>query len=143
LEYCGPEYCGRIGCSEACWFGNLRRRTLADRRLSRLLKGHQGKLWKVVIHRPKWNPRYGELHEINIKSAKSVVARVLDGYHNPKMLAVGTLKVRPFGYNNFGSWKCESNIIVAGEEDPIDLHVRFHPKRALLVHEIVVSGVNR
>jgi hypothetical protein len=30
LEYCGPKRCGRVGCSEACWYGTLRRR-IADR----------------------------------------------------------------------------------------------------------------
>jgi hypothetical protein len=25
LAYCGPNYCARVGCSEACWFGKRRR----------------------------------------------------------------------------------------------------------------------
>jgi hypothetical protein len=143
LEYCGPQYCGRTGCSEACWFGGLRRRAVVNQELGQLLRKRQGKLCKVTILRPSWDRRYGELHEINIKSAQSVVARVLDGYNDRKMLAAGTLKVRPFGYNNRGTWRCSLNIIVAGEDDKIELNGRFYPKRPQYVHEIKVSHIKQ
>jgi hypothetical protein len=143
LEYCGPNRCGRVDCSEACWFGRVRRRATADKELGQLLGKHKGKFYKVVIDRSKWNREYGELHEINITSGKSIVARILDGYNDRGIVAVGTFKVRPFGYNNHGTWRCEIEMIVAGTFDEIDLKRRFRPKRCRIAHEVMVDRIKR
>jgi hypothetical protein len=57
LEYCSPEHCGRVGCSEACWFGALRRRIPEVRAIRRLMDQHHGvgiaprsvELWKRAL----------------------------------------------------------------------------------------------
>jgi hypothetical protein len=59
LEYCRPNHCARLGCAEACWFGN-RRRSLEDiRAIERLLQPFDGPLYEVRIIRGVWARPFG------------------------------------------------------------------------------------
>jgi hypothetical protein len=141
LEYCGPEHCGRVGCSEACWFGSLRRQNKEKNGLGRLLREHSGKLYEVLLIRTKWDKRYGDLHEIDIMAGKRLVNRVFDSFSGPGIVAVGTFKVRPSGYNNYGTWRCELHMIVAGTK-PSDLETSFQEKPPQIIHDVGVKLVN-
>jgi hypothetical protein len=139
LEYCGPKRCGRVGCSEACWYGALRRR-IADRQAaSQLLRQHGGKLYDVVVVRTKWDRRHGDLHEANIAAGRNLVRRGLDHFTSSGIVAVGSLKVRPFGFNAW-AWKFETHIIVAGAKYyPLVEVFREVPCRT--IYNVVVTPV--
>jgi hypothetical protein len=140
LEYCTAEYCGRVNCSEACWFGSLRGRSEAEAAFARLLQERKRDLQEALIVRPKWNRRYGELHRIDGAVGKRLVRRVLDGINDRRIVAVGTFKVCPFGYNNHGSWICEIHIVVAGTTRP-ELESWFREKPPQVVHDVHVARV--
>jgi hypothetical protein len=142
LEYCGPKRCGRVGCSEACWYGTLRRR-IADRQAAcQLLRQHGGKVYDVDVIRTKWEWRYGELHEVNIRAGNNLVRRVLDKFVGSGIIAVGTLKVRPIGFTS-GWWRGEVHIIVAGANNKeVKLMVEFGETPVRIVPDVVVTPVN-
>jgi hypothetical protein len=139
LEYCGLKRCGRAGCSEACWYGNLRRR-IADRQAaSQLLRRHGGKLYDVVVVRTKWERRWGELHEANSAAERNLVRRGLDGLVGSGIVAVGSVKVRPSGFNGW-VWRSEAHIIVAGAKyDPLVKVFSEVPCR--IISDVVVTPV--
>jgi hypothetical protein len=140
LAYCRPDYCGRVGCSEACWFGSLRRRRKEENELSGLLREHSGKLCEFLIRRTKWDRRYGDLHEIDAGAGTRLVGRVLNSFSDPGILAAGRFKVRPFGYNNRGEWRCQIHIIVGGKHRS-DLKDHFHEKPRQLINDVWVTHV--
>jgi hypothetical protein len=140
LAYCRHDYCGRVGCSEACWFGSLRRRRNEKNELGRLLRERSGKLWEAVILRTKWDRRYGDLHEIDSGAGTRLVGRVLNSFTDRRIVAVGTFKVRPFGYNNHGIWRCEIHLIVGGLK-PFELETSFHEKPRQVLNDVWVTPV--
>jgi hypothetical protein len=140
LAYCRPDYCGRVGCSEACWFGSLCRRRKEENELGRLLREHSGKLYEVLILRTKWDRRYGDLHEIDSGAGTRLVGRVLNSFSDRRIVAVGTFKVRPSGYNNRGIWRCQIHMIVAGAK-PFDLEAGFHEKQRQVLNDVWVTSV--
>jgi hypothetical protein len=134
------QRCGRVGCSDACWYGNLRRR-IADRQAAcQLLRQRGRKLYDVVVVRNKWEWRYGELREVNIRAGNNLVRRVLDKSVGSGLVAVGALKVRPIGFTG-GWWRSEAHIIVAGANE-FKLTVAFHETRVRIVPDVVVTPVN-
>jgi hypothetical protein len=140
LEYCSADHCGRVNCSEACWFGTLRRRNKEEKEIGRLLREHKGRQYEVLVVRSRWDRRYGDLHEIDVTANKRFVRRVLDSFSNPGIVAVGTLKVRPFGYKNFGAWRCEIHLIVTAEKR-VDFENGFHEKRSPIINAVFVTPV--
>jgi hypothetical protein len=140
LAYCSPQNCGRVGCSEACWFGGLRRQHDAKADFARLLQPHKRDLYRVTVLRPRWNRRYGELLEVDGAAGQRLVSHVLNGVCDRRVVGVGTFKVRPFGYNNHGSWICEIDIITAGLSWS-ELETHFREKRPQLVHDVHVLPV--
>jgi hypothetical protein len=74
-------------------------------------------------------------------AGKRLVDRVFDSFSDPGIVAVGTFKVRPSGYNNYGTWRCEIHMIVAGAK-PSDLEASFQEKPPQIIHDVRVKSVN-
>lgn len=139
LEYCGPKRCGRVGCSEACWYGSLRRR-IADRQAAcQLLRQHGGKLYDVVVVRMKWDRRGGDLHEANCAAERNLVRRGLDHLVGSGIVAVGSVKVHPVGFNLW-VWDFEAHIIVAGAKSDRLFEV-FPEVPCRIINDVVVTPV--
>ena len=97
LAYCSPQGCGRVGCSEACAYGNARWRQLAVPRIAHLLTQQDEPLYEVRAYRLFWAHDFGELVDCNdTRSAKNLVLRVLDNLFDNTLIAVGTYKTKPF-----------------------------------------------
>lgn len=114
LEYCSPNHCGRVNCSEACWFGTLRRRVPEVRAIRRLMDQHHGALHKVIVWKPSWGSQSAELQPVNISAAKKLISRTLNSLCNVEIVAVGTIQLITFGYVD--RWICEIHLIVAGAD---------------------------
>jgi hypothetical protein len=140
LTYCSSRRCGRVGCSEACAFGARRRRIEEGRAVGRLLGEQTGKLYQVDVARPRWERRYGDLYAVDSAAGKRLVRRVLDGFGDGDIVAVGTFKVRPFGYNNFGKWLPSLHLIVAGAK-PNHLRRAFDETPIRVVPAVIVNPV--
>jgi hypothetical protein len=112
LAYCGPERCCRVGCSEACVFGCLQRRSHHLPAIRHLLERHEGPLHEVRVLLPSWSRSFGALSRINMATARQLHRRALDRLFNPTLIAVGSLKVVP-NYN-WKEWNVEIHLIVAG-----------------------------
>jgi hypothetical protein len=139
LEYCSAKRCGRAGCSEACWYGTVRRRVANRQAACQLLRQHGGKLYDVVAFRTRWDRRRGDLHEANIGAGKNLVRRGFDRLAGYGLVAVGSFKVRPSGFNSW-SWHFETHIIVAGaKREPLADVFREVPRRN--IHDVVVRDV--
>jgi hypothetical protein len=112
LAYCTPTGCGRIGCSEACAYGNARRRRHAIPRIKALLTHQPEPLYEVRVARPFWVREFGGLIGCNdIQSAKQLVRRVLDNLYDNTLIAVGTYKTTPFA-----RWAGGMHLIVAARD---------------------------
>src|SRR6516162_9403038 len=66
LADCGPDYCGRGKCIEACWLGTRRRRLFEIARVYRLFERIEGPAYEVRIIRRTWPRPIGRLHDLNI-----------------------------------------------------------------------------
>jgi hypothetical protein len=64
LEYCNPDHCGRVNCSEACWFGTLRRRIPEVLAIRQLMDKQEGTLNKIAVWKPVWDCPFEWLHYI-------------------------------------------------------------------------------
>jgi hypothetical protein len=73
LEYCTAEYCGRVNCSEACWFGTLRRRVRQVQAIRLLMEEFDPPLHKIIAWKPDWGCPYGWLHYIKPRIAKALM----------------------------------------------------------------------
>jgi hypothetical protein len=112
LAYCSPQGCGRVGCSEACAYGNARRRRLAIPRIAELLTRQSEPLYEVRAYRPFWPHDLGELVSCDdIRSARCLVRRVLDNLFDNTVIAVGTYKTKPFA-----RWVGGIHLIVAAHD---------------------------
>jgi hypothetical protein len=141
LEYCNSEHCGRVNCSEACWFGRLRRQSWAEAEGVRLLERDRRHLQEAEVCLPKWDRRYGDLLELKSAVGNNFVGRVFRGLADRRIVAVGTLMIRPFGYNNYGTWRCEIQIITAGITRS-ELETRFREKRRVGPFAAKVTPIN-
>src|SRR5271169_6117513 len=61
LADCCYDYCGRLKCAEACWFGNRLRGLKEVRAIQKLLRAFAGPLYEVRIVRGVWARPFGEL----------------------------------------------------------------------------------
>jgi hypothetical protein len=114
LAYCGPQGCARVGCSEACAYGNARRRQLAAPRIANLLTQQPEPLYEVRVYRPFWVHDFGGLEGCNdIQSAKNLVRRALDNLYDNTLIAVGTYKLKLIP---FVRWLGLIDLIVAAHD---------------------------
>lgn len=113
LASCGPTHCGRVGCSEACWFGAARRWAKQVGPIRSLLKGHKGPLHTVRVWQPYWGRQYGDLHEANIAVAKTSLTRIANSICDLEMVGVGMYRANPIGQWD-RRWHCEIRAIFAG-----------------------------
>jgi hypothetical protein len=113
LDYCGPKHCGRVNCSEACWFGTLRRRVPEVLAIRRLMERQDGPLHKIIVWKPEWGCPFGWLHYIKPGTAKALMTRVLNSMCSMSVVAVGTFKVVPFGMGQ-DRYFSEIHLIVGG-----------------------------
>jgi hypothetical protein len=97
LEYCTAEFCGRVNCSEACWFGTLRRRVRQVQAIRLLMEEFDPPLHKIIAWKTDWGCPYSWLHYIKPRIAKALMTRVFNSMCSISVTAVGTVKVVPFG----------------------------------------------
>jgi hypothetical protein len=141
LEYCSPEHCACVNCSEACWFGRLRRQSRAEAEGVRLLERNRRHLQQAEVCLPKWDRRYGDLLELKSAVGSNFVGRIFRGLADRRIVAVGTLMIRPFGYNDYGTWRCEIQIITAGITRS-ELEPRFREKGRVGPFAAKVTPIN-
>jgi hypothetical protein len=110
-----PTIVPRLGCSEACWFGTLRRREQEISAVRGLLRAKDGPFHEVQAVHGVRSCAMGDLHKVNIAASKQVNRRALDKLYNPAAIAVGTFKVsvKPRG-GMVDLWACEIHQIVTG-----------------------------
>jgi hypothetical protein len=125
LEYCTPEHCARANCSEACWFGTLRRRVPQVLAIRRLMDQLDGPLHKIIVHKVDWGCPYGWLYWVKPKTAKSLMTRVFNSMLSISVTAVGTFKIYPFGTGH-DLYLSEIHMI-AGGADEKQLQTAFLP----------------
>jgi hypothetical protein len=123
LDYCSPYHCGRLNCSEACWFGTLRRR-VPEVLIRRLIEQHGRSLHKVIAWKPDWGCLFGELQQVTPVTAKAFMTRVLNLLYNPEAVAIGTFKMVPFA--GADRWISEIHVIIGGANET-DLESTFAP----------------
>jgi hypothetical protein len=141
LEYCSPEHCAVANCSEACWFGALRRRVPQVLAIRGLMDRYDGPLYKIVAHKPEWGCPSGWLHWIKPRSAKALMTRVFNSMCSMSVTAVGTFKVYPFGTGR-DLWFSEIHMIVGGANE-LQLKTAFRPvERDASVRISKVENVN-
>jgi hypothetical protein len=115
LEYCNPEHCGRVGCSEACWFGTLRRRIPEVLSIRRLMEQQEGALHKIAVWKPVWGCPFGWLHYIRPGIPRAETTRIFNSMCSMSVVAVGTLKIIPSGWGD-KRYFSEVHAIVGGED---------------------------
>jgi hypothetical protein len=125
LEYCTAEHCGRVNCSEACWFGTLRRRVPQVQAIRRLMEQHENPLYKISVWKPDWGCPYGWLHYIKPRIAKALMTRVFNSMCSTSVTTVGTVKVVPFGMVE-NRYFVEIHMIVGGAPQK-ELEAAFSP----------------
>jgi hypothetical protein len=113
LEYCGPDRCGRLNCSEACWFGTLRRRIPEVVAIRRLMDQQDGTLHKIKVWKPVWDCPFGWLHYIKPRISRAETTRIFNGMCTMRVVAVGTVKIIPAGFGD-QRYFCEIHAIVGG-----------------------------
>jgi hypothetical protein len=123
LTLCGPHYCGRVGCSEACWFGHVRRTLREKEELRRLIADRSSKLCYVYISRRRWSQDDPILQLDPLVGAR-LVRRALNGLHAKKPVAFGALKAEPRG-SSYWTWYVQ--LLVAGPK-AFYLASAFHDK---------------
>jgi hypothetical protein len=64
LVYCGPRGCGRVGCSEACWYGAGRRLRSEGQSIYNLLSQNEY-FYEVRTIPGGWARPIGELSEFD------------------------------------------------------------------------------
>ena len=127
LDDCRSNFCGRVNCLEACWFGARRRRLNEIAAVYDLLQRSRGPMYEVRFVRGFWARPFGQLRQTNVAAAKKLNGRALDKLFNPKLVAVGTFKVSATPERG-QLWICEIHQIIAGAERP-DLENVLSSKR--------------
>jgi len=115
LEYCGPNHCGRVNCSEACWFGTLRRRVPEVVAIRRLMEQQEGALHKIAVWKPVWGCPFGWLHYIKPAISRAETTRIFNSMCSMSIVAAGMLKIIPAGWGD-KRYFCEIHAIVGGED---------------------------
>jgi hypothetical protein len=100
LEYCSPDHCGRVNCSEACWFGTLRRRIHEALGIRRLMEQQEGTLHKIKVWKPVWGCPFGWLHYIKPGIPRAETTRIFNSMCSMSVVAVGMLKIIPAGWGD-------------------------------------------
>jgi hypothetical protein len=113
LEYCRPDRCARLNCSEACWFGTLRRRIPEVLAIRRLMEQQDGALHKIVVLKPAWGCPYGWLHYIKPSISRAETTRIFNCMCSMRVVGVGTVEIIPAGFGD-KRYFCEIHAIVGG-----------------------------
>jgi hypothetical protein len=137
LEYCTAEYCGRVNCSEACWFGTLRRRVPEVLAIRRLTGQHEGSVHKIIVWKPDWGCPFGRLHCVKPGVAKALMTRVFNSMCSMSVAAVGTFKVVPFG-TGADRYFSEIHLIVVGahQKDLEDAFSSLQPEAGVRIEKV-------
>jgi hypothetical protein len=93
LDDCAPNYCGRMKCAEACWFGTRTRRMTEIPAVHKLFTRAAGPVHVVRIVRGVWERPIGNLNSVSIAAAKQLNRRALDSLYNADIVAVGMFKM--------------------------------------------------
>jgi hypothetical protein len=116
LAYCTRKGCGRVGCSEACWYGNRRRLRSEIQAIHDLLSKTDQPLCEIRVVPGMWAKPIGKLDEFDISAVKHLNARALNKLYMPSLVAVGNVKVAvaPSTHYQYGDrlWACELHQIV-------------------------------
>jgi hypothetical protein len=116
LEYCTAEYCGRVNCSEACWFGTLKRRVRQVQAIRRLMEQVEPPLHKVIAWKQDWGCPYDWLCYIKPRIAKALMTRLFNSMCSISVTAVGTVKIVPFGMPD-NRYLVEIHMIIGGANE--------------------------
>jgi hypothetical protein len=115
LTQCGPNQCGRVGCSEVCWFGYLRRKVREEEEFRRLIADGRGTLCSVYIEKKGWSQDDPDLQKLDPVVGARLVRRLLRVLQTIKpVVACGTFKVEPRGTSSHWKWYVE--LLVSGPE---------------------------
>ena len=128
LDDCGSNYCGRIRCAEACWFGTRTRRMSEIPAVYRLIAKAAGPVHIVRVVRGVWERPIGDLNRVSIAAAKQLNRRALDSLYNSNVVAVGMFKMSISLENSGPRWIPEIYEIVAGPTKD-ELYAAFHNSR--------------
>jgi hypothetical protein len=126
LEYCSPDHCGRVNCSEACWFGALRRRIPEVLAIRRLMEQHERPLYRIIAWKPDWGCPSGWLHHITPGTAKALMTRVFNSMCSMSVTAVGTFNMVAVGMGTKPRFLAELHVIVGGATKE-ELESAFRP----------------
>jgi len=116
LADCRADYCGRVNCLEACWFGTRRRRLNEIPAVYDLLRNSKGPLCEVKLVRGPWVAPSKTLDHAPLHAAKKLNSRSLDKLFVPTLVAVGVFKVSVEQLYDCYQWIYEIHEIVAGAE---------------------------
>jgi hypothetical protein len=140
LEYCTAQHCGRTKCSEACWFGTLRRRVRQVQAIQRLMEQVNPPLHRIVAWKD-WGCPYGWLHYIKPQTARALMTRIFNSMCSISVAAVGTVKVVTFGMGD-DRYRMEIQMIVGGANEA-ELESVFRPVQEAGFTISKVEDVNR
>jgi hypothetical protein len=116
LDHCSADHCGRVGCSEACWFGMLRRRSSTARAISRLMTRHEGPHHRIRVWKPAWDRPYGELSNADIVRTKTFVRTICNSLCDMSLVVVGAFEAVPFS-PGVPNWFCELHALISGSDE--------------------------
>ena len=114
LANCRLDYCGRVNCLEACWFGTCRRRLNETPIIYDLLQNCHKPLYEIRLVRSAWVGPTKGLPHAPIAAAKATNSRALDKLFIPTLVAVGTFKVSVEQLYDKYFWIYEIHELVAG-----------------------------
>jgi hypothetical protein len=115
LAYCSPQGCGRVGCSEACWYGNLRRLRSELQSIQDLLSKLNEPLCEVRVIPGTWARPIGKLKEFDFSAVRHLNSRALNKLYMPSLVAVGNVKVAVAPSTQIHGerlWACELHQII-------------------------------
>jgi hypothetical protein len=116
LADCRADYCGRVNCLEACWFGTRRRRLNEIPAIYDLLQNSNRPLYEIKFVRGIWVGPSRQLSHAPLSAAKKLNSRSLDKLFIPALVAVGVFKVSVEQLYDGHQWIYEVHEIVAGAE---------------------------
>jgi len=142
LGDCRADYCGRVNCLEACWFGSRRRRLNEIPRIHALLQGSEKPLYEVRLVRSAWVGPTKGLPHAPLGAAKATNARALDKLFIPTLVAAGMFKVSVEQLYDKYFWIYEIHEIIAGEErDRLETVLSSSRKGAAITNKLWMQEV--